>query len=62
MSFNQFFEKKGPFPLKEITRIIGCDINITLYVAIMAFLEPTWLRTIVSYVNEYGEQDYDGDG
>ena len=29
MSKNIFFEKKGPFPLKEITRIIGCDINIT---------------------------------
>tara|TARA_B100001123_G_C15244395_1_gene1000325 strand:- start:459 stop:1460 length:1002 start_codon:yes stop_codon:yes gene_type:complete len=24
MSENQFFEKKGPFPLKEIAKIIGC--------------------------------------
>ncbi len=25
MSQNQFFEKKGPFPLKEIAKIIGCN-------------------------------------
>ena len=24
MSENQFFEKKGPFPLKEIIKVIGC--------------------------------------
>ena len=24
MATNQFFEKKGPFPLKEIAKIIGC--------------------------------------
>jgi len=25
MSENQFFEKKGPFPLKEIIKVIGCN-------------------------------------
>jgi UDP-3-O-[3-hydroxymyristoyl] glucosamine N-acyltransferase len=25
MSENQFFEKKGPFPLGEIIKVIGCD-------------------------------------
>ena len=28
MSTNQFFEKKGPFPLKEIAKIIGCTGDI----------------------------------
>ena len=25
MSENQFFEKKGPFPLSEIIKVIGCS-------------------------------------
>jgi len=29
MSTNQFFEKKGPFPLKEIAKNIGCKINFS---------------------------------
>ena len=29
MSKNQFFEKKGPFPLNEITKIINCEKNIS---------------------------------
>tara|TARA_B100000959_G_scaffold110287_1_gene116347 strand:+ start:282 stop:1277 length:996 start_codon:yes stop_codon:yes gene_type:complete len=30
MPNNQFFEKKGPFPLKEIAKVLGCinDVNI----------------------------------
>tara|TARA_B100000029_G_scaffold291190_1_gene284794 strand:- start:1185 stop:2186 length:1002 start_codon:yes stop_codon:yes gene_type:complete len=28
MDSNQFFEKKGPFPLKEIVKIIGHDIDL----------------------------------
>ncbi len=28
MASNQFFEKKGPFPLKEIVKIIGFDNNL----------------------------------
>ena len=29
MSKNQFFEKKGPFPLSEIIKIIGCTGNFS---------------------------------
>lgn len=29
MSENQFFEKKGPFPLKEIIKTIGCTVNFS---------------------------------
>ena len=29
MSVNQFFEKKGPFPLKEILRTIGCTGDLS---------------------------------
>ena len=25
MSENQFFEKRGPFPLREIIKVIGCS-------------------------------------
>ena len=30
MSENQFFEKKGPFPLGEIAKIIGCNVDSLL--------------------------------
>ena len=30
MSENMFFEKKGPFPLIEITKIIGCSNNASI--------------------------------
>ena len=30
MQNNQFFEKKGPFPLKEIVKVLGCNNNITI--------------------------------
>ena len=30
MSENQFFEKKGPFPLREIVKAIGCNGNFSL--------------------------------
>jgi len=30
MSENQFFEKKGPFPLEEIVKIIGYDGNLSI--------------------------------
>ena len=29
MSENQFFEKKGPFPLMEILNVIGCNGNFS---------------------------------
>jgi len=29
MSKNNFFEKKGPFPLNKITKIIGCDLDFS---------------------------------
>jgi len=29
MSTNQFFEKKGPFPLKEIAKTIGCSVDFS---------------------------------
>ena len=29
MSENQFFEKKGPFPLSEIVKVIGCSANFS---------------------------------
>ena len=29
MSNNHFFEKKGPFPLKEIIKFIGCNESIS---------------------------------
>ena len=29
MSDNQFFKKKGPFPLKEIIKEIGCSGDFT---------------------------------
>ena len=29
MSENLFFEKKGPFPLQEIAKVIGCNINFS---------------------------------
>ena len=29
MSINQFFEKKGPFPLKEILKAIGYNGNFS---------------------------------
>ena len=29
MSTNQFFEKKGPFPLREIIKVIGCTGNFS---------------------------------
>ena len=28
MPENEFFKKKGPFPLSEIAKAIGCDINL----------------------------------
>ena len=30
MSINQFFEKKGPFPLKEILNTIGCNGDVSI--------------------------------
>ena len=38
MSENQFFEKRGPFPLREIIKVIGCsgdfsqENNVTLVI------------------------------
>ena len=29
MSINQFFEKKGPFPLREIAKVIGSNENFS---------------------------------
>ena len=30
MSINQFFEKKGPFPLKEILNTIGYNEDVSI--------------------------------
>ena len=38
MSENQFFEKKGPFPLKEIIKTIGCNEVIFIKKMILKYM------------------------
>ena len=37
MSSKHFFEKKGPFPLNKIIKVIGCDKQLTNNIEINGF-------------------------